>query len=156
MRSQEHCDFVDLLMDPFLRRGLEAVHVLEESESEGWEWNGHEPSERTMHVFNMVDSPLVSERQGHAKGMHGPLLLKQSKMDKIKTLLKSIHILKIYIFIYFCHTTQCVGSYFSNQRLSSCPSALEVWSLNHRTIREASEIKTLDGPKSLFLLGGRS
>ena len=77
-------------------------------------------------------------------------------MDKIKTLLKSIHIFKKYIFIYFCHTTQCVGSYFSNQRLNFCPSALEVWSLHHRTIREASKIKTLDGPKSLFLLGGRS
>jgi len=34
-----------------------------------------------MHVFNMVDSPVGSERQGHAKGMHGPLLLKQSKID---------------------------------------------------------------------------
>ena len=54
---------------------------LEESESEGWEWNGHEPNERMMHVFNMVDSPVGSERQGHAKGMHGPLLLKQSKID---------------------------------------------------------------------------
>ena len=61
-----------------------------------------------------------------------------------------------YIFIYFCHTTQYVGSYFSDQRLNFCPPALEVWRLNCRTTKEAPKIKTLDGPKSLLLLGGRS
>lgn len=111
-------------------------------------------NERMMHVFNMVDSPVGSERQGHAKGMHGPLLLKQSKIDdKIKTLFKSIYF-KIFTYLFLPYHSVC-GILFLRPEIELLPPALEVWRLNRRTTKEAPKIKTLDGPKSLLLLGGR-
>lgn len=100
-------------------------------------------NERMMHVFNMSWTHLLGLRARTCQGDAWAIITKaiKDRWIKLKLFLK-VYILK-YLFIYFCHTTQYVGSYFSDQRLNFCPPALEVWRLNRRTTRKPLKLKLL-------------